>query len=273
MNIYEYFNSPDVANHCKKLGHRFSGKELAYMIWQSNHHTLAQKIAAWEELLKIIPDEPLEDGDSLHHFLACYITRLQQFISEFQAGAENCVYSFETRYANVSDRYLDESALYTSYDVCLCAAMENNAGEVLSFRIRKKQIHSQKADWMGDAMLYLTAKGEPMDLFIGPYYGEIDVLVEPFGFYSWYIKIPTLFKRGDIVTGISPRRQRLGPMVVDKLPSENGEDYLDMRACLWEPDPHGQLRHNEDICYLSLAYSHCNSEKQEPGLSGKGGCA
>ena len=85
MDIYEYFNSRDVAEHCKKLGHSFTGRELAYMIWQSNHHNLAQKIAAWEELICKLPDEKLEDGDSLHNFLDRYITRLQQFISEFQA--------------------------------------------------------------------------------------------------------------------------------------------------------------------------------------------
>lgn len=46
MNIYEYFNSQDMAEHCKKLGRSFTGREVAYLIWQSNHHMLHQKIAA-----------------------------------------------------------------------------------------------------------------------------------------------------------------------------------------------------------------------------------
>ena len=77
MDIYEYFNSRDVAEHCKKLSRRFTGRELAYMIWQSNHHTLAQKIAAWEELIRTMPDETLEDDVGLHHFLRQYITTIK----------------------------------------------------------------------------------------------------------------------------------------------------------------------------------------------------
>lgn len=253
MNIYEYFNSKDVAEHCKALGYRFSSRELAYMIWQSNHHTLTQKIAAWETLLLTVPDEKLENGDSLHCFLERYITRLQQFIAEFQADAKECVYSYEKLYAHATDRYLDESVLYTNYNSCLAAAVAEADEKVLSFRIRKKEIHNQKADQMGDAMLYLTVKGEPVDVTVAPYYGDVDLLVEPFGFYGWYVDIPTPFKPGDIVTGIDLHGYRSEPMVVDKLPDGYGEDYLDMCAQLWELDRQ-QLSYNQYVCYLSLEY-------------------
>ena len=68
------------------------------------------------------------------------------------------------------------------------------------------------------------------------------------------MNIPTPFKRGDIVTGMDLRWRRSEPMVVDKLPGEHGEDYLDVCAHLWELGPQGRLCHNEDICYLSLEY-------------------
>ena len=263
MNIYEYFNSLDMAEHCQKLGHSFTGRELAYMVWQSNHHTLVQKIAAWEELIRTVPDEELEDGGSLHQFLQNYIARLQQFISAFQVDEKDCVYSYEKLYAHVPERYLDGSVLYTSYDTCLAAAVAEADEEVLSFRVRKRVIHEQAADQMGDAMLYLTSNGEPTAVFVAPYYGEIDLLVEPFGFYGWCVDIPTPFKKGDIVTGIDLWGRRSGPMVVDKLPDGHGEDYIDMCACLWELDPQGRLCHNEDICYLSLEYYHGDLEKQK----------
>ena len=263
MDIYEYFNSQDVAEHCKKLSHSFTGRELAYMIWQSNHHTLVQKVAAWEELIRTMPDEKLEDGDSLHYFLGRYIARLQQFISEFQANTEDCVYSYEKLYKRAPERYLDESVLYASYEDCVAAAVAEDDWGTLSFRIRKKVIHKQAASQMGDAMLDLTPDGEPTAVFVAPYFGAIDLLVEPFGFYGWYVEIPTPFKKGDIVTGVDLWGRRSGPMVVDKLPDGPGEDYIDMCACLWELDQHGRLCHNEDICYLSLEYYHGDLEKQE----------
>lgn len=262
LNIYEYFNSQDVAEHCQNLGHSFTGRELAYMIWQSNRHTLAQKIAAWEELIRTVPDEELEDGGGLHHFLRSYITRLKQFVSEFQANTDGCAYSYETLYTHAPERYLDESVLYASYDDCLSATTAEVKEAILSFCIRKKLIHNQSADRMGDAMLYLTPNGEPMGVFVAPYYGEINLLVEPFGFYGWCVEIPTPFKRGDIVTGIDLWGRRSGPMVVDKLPDGNGEDYIDMCAYLWDLDHQGRLCHNEDICYLSLEYYHGDLEKQ-----------
>lgn len=254
MNIYEYFNSQDIAEYCQKLGYSFTSRELAYMIWQSNHHTLAQKVAAWEELIRTVPDEALEDGDSLHHFLQRYITRLQQFVSEFQADTKNCVYSYEQRCTHMPDSYMNESVLYDHYDTCLAAAMTEIDEDVISFRIRKKQIHNQAADQMGDAMMYLTINSEPIDVVVAPYYGDVDLLVEPFGFYGWYVNIPAPFKRGDIVTGIDLCWRRSEPMVVDKLPSEHGDDYLDMCAHLWELDRQRQLDHNKYVCYLSLEY-------------------
>ena len=254
MDIYEYFNSQDVAEHCKKLSHSFTGRELAYMIWQSNHHTLVQKVAAWEELIRAMPDEKLGDGDSLHHFLGRYIARLQQFISEFQANTEDCVYSYEQLCTHIPDSYMNESVLYDNYDTCLAAAMAEVDEDVISFRIRKKEIHNQSADQMGDAMMYLTINGEPMDVVVAPYYGDVDMLVEPFGFHGWYVNIPTPFKRGDIVTGIDLCWCRSEPMVVDKLPGKHGEDYLDMCAHLWELDRQQRLSHNKYVCYLSLEY-------------------
>lgn len=84
MDIYEYFNSRDVAEHCKTLGRSFTGREMAYLIWQSNRHTLHHKIAAWIELIQTIPDEEHKDFEEagccgLHEFLWKYIDRLTTF--------------------------------------------------------------------------------------------------------------------------------------------------------------------------------------------------
>lgn len=262
MNIYEYFNSRDVAEHCKKLCHSFTGREMAYMIWQSNRHTLPQKIQAWEELINTMPDEEhvdfeYADGRGLHHFLRKYIARLRQFIEKFQINTDNCVYSYEKLYAEATDKYLDESPLFASYDLCVATAVTEAAdtGKILSVRVKKRKVCSNSSKEDNLPMLYLTTKAEPMDVIVAPYRGEEDMLVPPFGFYGMFVELPVPFKRGDVVTGIDLWGQRTDPMVLDHLPDPKGDDFLDMCANMWDINHRGQLQKKEDCSYLSLEYN------------------
>lgn len=43
MNIYEFINSKDIREHCEKIGHKFNSIECAYLIYQSQNHTLPGK--------------------------------------------------------------------------------------------------------------------------------------------------------------------------------------------------------------------------------------
>ena len=74
MNIYDFFNSRDVAEHCKNIGHKFTAMEIAFLVWQSNEHTLAEKHTAWQKIIDTMPDEPLPEyywiNNSLHDFLS-----------------------------------------------------------------------------------------------------------------------------------------------------------------------------------------------------------
>lgn len=263
LNIYEYFNSRDVAEYCQKLGHSFTGREMAYLIWQSNHHTLHHKIAAWEELILTMPDEEHKefeyaDCQGLHDFLRMYIDRLLQFLADFQKNTGEFAYSYERLYADSSCRFNDESPLFTSYDLCIATAAAEAAekNEITAFRVKKRKICDKSATREECPMLCLTPYAEPMDVHVAPYRGEEDLLVSPFGFYGMFVDIPTPFKRGDIVTGIRPWGTRTDPMVVNRLPEHHGEDFIDMCANLWDLDYHRRLVCCEDSSSLSLEYYH-----------------
>ena len=43
FNLYEFFNSKDIAAHCKNIGHIFTALEMAYIISRSEYPTLEQK--------------------------------------------------------------------------------------------------------------------------------------------------------------------------------------------------------------------------------------
>ena len=263
MDIYEYFNSRDVAEHCKKLDHSFTSREMAYLIWQSNHHTLHHKIAAWIKLIQTTPDEEHKNFTDagcrgLHDFLRKYIDRLLQFLADFEKNTGEFVYSYERLYAGFSDCFDDESPLFTSYTLCIATAVAEAAekNEATAFRVKKRRICGKSATHEECPMLWLTPHAEPMDVYIAPYQGEEDLLVPPFGFCGMFVDIPTPFKRGDIVTGAGPWGTRSDPMVVNKLPERSGEDYVDMCANLWDMDLHRRLICVDDSCTLSLEYYH-----------------
>ena len=49
MNIYDFFKSPDIAAHCKKIGHEFNSLEMAVIVDISGK-PLKDKFAAWREI-------------------------------------------------------------------------------------------------------------------------------------------------------------------------------------------------------------------------------
>jgi hypothetical protein len=56
VNIYAFFNSPDVAEYCQSIGHSFNAVESAVMINQSDSRTLAEKHAAYRTIIAEYPD-------------------------------------------------------------------------------------------------------------------------------------------------------------------------------------------------------------------------
>lgn len=46
MDIYQFIDSKDIREHCRKLGHPFNTVESAYLVWQSRNTPLAGKHAA-----------------------------------------------------------------------------------------------------------------------------------------------------------------------------------------------------------------------------------
>ena len=80
MNIYEFFNSQDIANHLNEINYQFTPLEMAFVIYHSSYKTFAEKEQAWNELIETAPDckmmhmsvgykELYIDYPSLHEFL------------------------------------------------------------------------------------------------------------------------------------------------------------------------------------------------------------
>ena len=66
MSSFDFINSPDIREHWQKIGFVPNALETAWLIWQSNKLTVAQKHSAWEEIISNMPDYPIPPS-SQHH--------------------------------------------------------------------------------------------------------------------------------------------------------------------------------------------------------------
>ena len=103
MNIYDFFNSRDIAKHCHDIDHKFTATEMAYLVWYSDHHTIAQKHAAWNYIIENMPDEAITQFGfttpmMLHDFLRKYMALEQKFVQGFVTTKPGHIYSYEVRY-------------------------------------------------------------------------------------------------------------------------------------------------------------------------------
>ena len=113
MNIYDYFNSRDIAEHCRNIKYKFTATETAYLVWHSNHHTLADKHHAWQEIIETLPDETFRsnwdfDHHTLHSFLQTYMRLQNEFVKDFCTTKEAYIYTYATKRKYEDDYRLDD---------------------------------------------------------------------------------------------------------------------------------------------------------------------
>ena len=97
MDIYEYIPSPDIAEHCKKIGHVFTPVEMA-VIAEISGRPLAEKHAVWRQIINEYPDMPIygnaffEARESLHEFMRELIEIETKEAEAFLTPEDNAVY-------------------------------------------------------------------------------------------------------------------------------------------------------------------------------------
>lgn len=90
QTVLMYVNSNAIRNHLDKIGYRFSSLEAAWIIYQSRRHSIEEKHAMWNLLIKNMPDCEIPERNyltrfmpSLHSFLAEYIEAENSLIDDF----------------------------------------------------------------------------------------------------------------------------------------------------------------------------------------------
>lgn len=289
MNIHEFFNSKDIAEYCKSIDYKFSAIETAYMVWYSDHHTIAEKHKAWQEIIDTMPDEEFHSnwdmrGHSLHSFLQAYMRLQNEYIDNFCQTQTGYVYTYDI--TDWNDNLLHENdVIYSNYEACLSTLKKyeidddayNEISTVKMIRHCLYESPTAFCDAIGSEAIIYNKNLEPLELQPRNYNAEdeMNLLDVPYGFYNMWVAIPVPFKKGDIVTVKHTKNSINGkckPFVLELVPwrrrngsnddiNENreywlnfGVDWTDMDLCAWFQDDNGELSWDHKFCYLDLEY-------------------
>lgn len=199
MDIICFLNSKDVAEYLESIKYDFTPEQAAYVIHNSKKHNLAQKQAAWQELIEKYSDfhlskrrSDLPDGITLGEFLKKYIALQNKLIDECKTGSGIYTYT----YLSKDDGYwVDGRGYYDSYDKCINAVKEEfDEYELLKIRITKSHFNVK---YDGGIQLDITPDGKALDVCANCISDEEQEILN---YFDWcWVDIPTPFKSGDVV--------------------------------------------------------------------------
>ena len=296
INIYDYFNSRDIAAHCRKIDHTFTATETAYLIWHSNHHTLADKHKAWREVINSLPDEDFHSSwydsakQTLHSFLEDYMHLQSEFIEDFCETKENHIYTYSTL-PKYHDQYCSANIAFDSYKACLEALRIYELRNDIHDEIAKVMITRQK---VYSTAIALREAQMPEHIIFDKHLEILDIepdfdadgkrLFAPIhGFYDMWVVIPTPFCKGDIVADVNTYvdgTQRHLPFILDRIPywkkgAVNGIDSWNEANCLlhtdlgWTDMQEGVLfQDGKGEIYWDHAFHYLNLEYYRDELKG-----
>jgi len=217
MNIYDFFNSPDVAEYCKSIGHKFNAVESAVMVSQSKRRTLAEKHAAYRTIIEEYPDMEIPQGHthtghkSFRKALKKYISIEEKLLEEFISPEEGAVYRVSFR--NDSGDTHDDRCLFTTYKKALKHArdkvkdederkieyLQHNFSCIVDMTVIKTFLDKDDC-WHNSCTAYVSRAGEiksiqwkHTSIVTHKTYADLYKLLD------LYIDVPVPFKNGDLV--------------------------------------------------------------------------
>ena len=123
MNIFDYFNSSDVAEYCRSIGHTLNAVESAVIIGQCDSQTLAEKHAAYRTVIAEYPDMEIPQGNnheyikSFHNALGDTIAYEEKIVDMLLLPEPDAIYR-----AKVEDYF--RGSYFSSYERALDYAMD-----------------------------------------------------------------------------------------------------------------------------------------------------
>lgn len=128
MDIGRFVDSAAIRAYLKEQNYPFSAQEAAFLVYQCKTASLEERVRAWEEIIRTMPNCSLEktrcreEIPDFHAFLRRCSALLRRQARQFQQ-TDGCVFSYED--ASFSEKaYRAESGLFSTYDRCRDACVQ-----------------------------------------------------------------------------------------------------------------------------------------------------
>lgn len=251
MDIYSFINSNAISNHCRNIEHQFTPVEMAYLIHESEKHTIPEKHAAFRELIKTTPDVAVEVGgwksefDSLHSFLNQYMQLKNKYLERFYRNEPDCTYSYEYDILYRHGSHKRNGRLHRNYDTCYQEFKKDRKDgdeKIADIRITKQWLMEAENDFC-DMTLHITGDNLPVELEMYRYLEGIEEELERTWEDLWPV-MPTPFKKGDILVYRSRSYEEV--LVIDWLPYWEDKDMCSRGLFNYRESPHTKAYRQSD---------------------------
>ena len=202
MDIYSFFNSADVVEHCKSIGHEFDALEAAVMVSKSNTRSLEEKLSAYRAIIAEYQDMEIpyachhESVGSFHEALGSVIAYNERVLEKYLMPEPGMIYQVIN---TISDDYWSEEVVdvFSSHEEALRCVMELSSARFSDKD--KSRIKTMKINL--DRSGFIEAKISPNGALVElDQWGLVDAetKVEMY-LLDRQIYVPTPFKVGDLV--------------------------------------------------------------------------
>ena len=212
VDEYELINSLSIGEYCRKIKHKFNTEELAVLVYRNKRMSIDEKISMYENLIKNYPDMEVikrtncKHYDSVRELINGEVKRLQDLKTNFLKQEENVVYFFNAYYESTRkwDNYIATKnnimATYEEIDELIVQDIKEYE-DIIAYNVLKKYLNCDKP--------IITAEFQVINnkrILNNIYDSENNFL----DIDNIYIKMPTPFKKGDILAtwDYMPSRKR-----------------------------------------------------------------
>ena len=212
VDEYSLINSLSIGEYCRKIKHKFNTEELAVLVYRNKSMSIDEKISMYENLIKNYPDMEVikrincKHYDSVRELINGEVKRLQNLKTNFLKHEENVVYFFNAYYESTRewDKYIaTKNNIVKTYEEIdeLIAQDIKEYEDIIAYNVSKKYLNCDKP--------IITAEFQVINnkrILNNIYDSENNFL----DIDNIYIKMPTPFKKGDILStwDYMPSRKR-----------------------------------------------------------------
>ena len=210
MNIYEFVNSRDIREYWLEIGFVPNSLESAWLVYQSNNHTIEERHNFWKWIIQNMPDCEISGKcietpqKSLHKFLSRYMEIEDYLIAHFFLPEAGAVYTYRALWKSDLEKYDDgtewhkSDSIFATFDEAYADATEDNELAPLFLEFEKKHLGAHGRS----ICVRMTPDKKPVfideELMLANE-EEADIYYNIFFYLHFDFDFPHPFKKGDII--------------------------------------------------------------------------